>query len=46
MQLARCFFLAIQHKAFYSLSQGLALGFASLTQNSQSLDHTDSTLGA
>jgi hypothetical protein len=46
-QLARSFFLALQHKAFYSLSQGLALISASLTQNAQSLtilDHTDPTL--
>jgi hypothetical protein len=43
-QLARSFFLAFQHKAFYTFTQGLALSSASLYRMHKTLDHTDPSL--
>jgi hypothetical protein len=43
-QLARSFFLAFQHRAFYTFTQGLALRFSSLYIMHKTLDHTDPPL--
>jgi hypothetical protein len=43
-QLARSFFLALQHKAFYIFTQGLALSSASLYIMHKTFDHTDPIL--